>query len=109
MGVVDGNIADGNGLGCECAGIVTRAGPEATFRAGDRVAVIGADSYSTVLKTSSKMCALIPENLSYEDAATMPCVYTTVIHSLLDLARIERNQVRCYKGSIIIKSPVLSC
>ncbi|KAF2138887.1 uncharacterized protein K452DRAFT_276732 [Aplosporella prunicola CBS 121167] len=92
MGVVDGNVDDGNGLGCECAGIVTGVGPDASFKVGDRVAIIGGDSYSTVLKTSSALCAKIPDNLSFEDAATMPCVYTTVIHSLLDLARIEKDQ-----------------
>lgn len=94
MGVVDGNIDDGNGLGCECAGIVTKVGPDASFQVGDRVAVIGGDSYSTVLKTTSALCVKIPDSMSFEDAATMPCVYTTVIHSLMDLARVEKNQVR---------------
>ncbi|KAJ4255263.1 hypothetical protein NW757_004776 [Fusarium falciforme] len=92
MGIVDGNVDDGNGLGCECAGVVTQVGPDAPFHVGDRVAIIGGDSYSTVLKTTSALCARIPDNLSFEDAATMPCVYTTVIHSLLDLARIEKDQ-----------------
>lgn len=96
MGIVDGNVDDGNGLGCECAGVVTQVGPDAPFHIGDRVAIIGGDSYSTVLKTTSTLCARIPDNLSFEDAATMPCVYTTVIHSLLDLARIEKDQVRSH-------------
>jgi hypothetical protein len=102
MGIVDGNVDDGNGLGCECAGMVTQVGPDASFRVGDRVAIIGGDSYSTILKTSSALCAKIPDNLSFEDAATMSCVYTTVIHSLLDLARIEKGQVRTHTKSYLI-------
>jgi NADPH:quinone reductase-like Zn-dependent oxidoreductase len=92
MGVVDGNMDDGNGLGCECAGLVTQVGPDANFQVGDRVAVLSGDAYSTVLRTSSALCARIPDDLSFEDAATMPCVYATVIHGLLDLARIEKGQ-----------------
>ncbi|KAL6362754.1 hypothetical protein LRP88_04058 [Fusarium phalaenopsidis] len=79
MGIVDGNVDDGNGLGCECAGVVTQVGPDAPFHIGDRVAIIGGDSYSTVLKTTSTLCARIPDNLSFEDAATMPC--TVLIQS----------------------------
>jgi NADPH:quinone reductase-like Zn-dependent oxidoreductase len=104
MSIVDGNVDDGNGLGCECAGIVTQVGPGASFQVGDRVAIIGGDSYSTVLKTTSALCAKIPDNLSFEDAATMPCVYTTVIHSLLDLARIEKDQVRNHTTKILLFS-----
>ncbi|PVH93269.1 KR-domain-containing protein [Periconia macrospinosa] len=40
MGIVDGNLNDGSGLGCECAGVVTEVGPEATFNVGDRVAIV---------------------------------------------------------------------
>jgi hypothetical protein len=99
MGIVDGNIDDGNGLGCECAGIITQVGPDASFQVGDRVAIIGGDSYSTALKTSSALCTKIPDKLSFEDAATMPCVYTTVLHCILDLARIEEGQVRNHTRS----------
>ena len=94
MSIVDGNVDDGNGLICECAGIITQVGPGSSFQVGDRVVVIGDGSCSTVLKTTSALCAKIPDNLSFEDAATMLCVYTTVNHSLLDLARIEKDQVR---------------
>jgi len=104
MGIIDGNFNDGSGLGCECAGVVTQVGPEATFKVGDRVAMCGGDSYSTILKTTSSLCAKIPDNLSFEDAATMPLVYSTVIHSLVDLAKIEKGQVSCHKTFLLLTS-----
>lgn len=94
MGIVDASANDGDSLGCECVGIVTQVGPDSTFQIGDRVAVLGGGSYRTTYNTTSALCTKIPDNLSFEDAATMPCVYTTVIYSLMDLARIERGQVR---------------
>ncbi|KAK8011011.1 hypothetical protein PG990_009976 [Apiospora arundinis] len=93
MGIVDGNIPDGDGLGCECAGVITEVGANVRdLEVGDRVAIFAADSYSTVLRTKSDLCTKIPADLSFEDAATMPCVYATVIHGLLDLAHLEKDQ-----------------
>ncbi|KAL8721388.1 MAG: hypothetical protein Q9225_001935 [Loekoesia sp. 1 TL-2023] len=83
MGIVDGNVDDGNGLGCEWADIISQVGPGASFQVGDRVAMIGSDSYSTVLKTTSAMCAKIPDNLSFEERHAL----------LLDLAKIEKDQI----------------
>lgn len=38
-------------------------------------------------------CARIPESLSFDEAATMPCVYGTAMYGLEDLARLEGEQV----------------
>ena len=88
-------IVDGSGLGCECSGIIKEIGPEVKdLKVGDRVCVFGPDTYATILRTTSDHCAVMPDELSFEDAATMPCVYGTVIHGVIDLARLERGQVR---------------
>lgn len=95
MGIVDGNKAEGDGLGCESAGVVTQVGPDVKdLKIGDRVAVFSGGSYSTALITTSKLCAKMVDNLTFEEAATMPCVYGTVIYSLLEIARLEKDQVR---------------
>ena len=36
----------------------------------------------------------MPDNLEFEDAATMPCVSTTSIHPLFDIGNLQKGQVR---------------
>lgn len=94
MGIVDGHVSEGNGLGCECSGVIRRAGPDVTnVKVGDRVVVFSGGSYSTTLTTTSKLVAKMPDNLSFEDGATMPCVYSTVIYSLIHHGRLSKGQV----------------
>ena len=95
MGIVDGNKAESDGLGCESAGIVTQVGPDVkNLKIGDQVAVFSGNSYSTSLTTGSKLCVKMADGLTFEEAATMPCVYGTVIYSLLEIAKLEKDQVR---------------
>lgn len=84
------------GLGCEGSGVVRQVGPEVTgLKVGDRVFLLAPHAFSTRLIISSKLCVKTTDNLSFKDAATMPCVYTTVIYSLIDMARLEKDQVSC--------------
>lgn len=93
QGIVDGHPSEGNGLGCECAGIVRQVGPEVqNVAVGDRVMVFAGGSHSTSLITRASLCAKIPADLSFEEAATMPCVYSTVIHSVIHLGRLRKGQ-----------------
>lgn len=82
-------------LGCEASGIVRQVGSNVTdLCLGDRVfAFPKGGCFSTFLKLSALHCAKIPSALSFEDAATMPCVYSTVIHGLIDVGRLEQGQV----------------
>ncbi|GFF62397.1 lovastatin nonaketide synthase [Aspergillus udagawae] len=80
-------------FGWEGAGIVTRVGPEAKdVRAGDRVMFLGQGSFSTKVVRSANLCCRIPECMSFEEGATMPLVYTSVIHSLLEAANLQAGQ-----------------
>jgi NADPH:quinone reductase-like Zn-dependent oxidoreductase len=93
MGIIEGAKVEANGLGCECTGVIKQIGPDVPdLMVGDRVCVAAPHTYTTLLSTTSDHCATMPDDLSFEDGATMPCVYGTVIHGLLDLARLERGQ-----------------
>ena len=95
MGVVDGNHIEAQGLGTEGAGVIEQVGPEVKdFKIGDRVAVAATSSFATTAITNSRLCVKMADSLTFEEAATMPSVYCTVIRSLLEIARIERDQVR---------------
>ncbi|RFU79720.1 polyketide synthase [Trichoderma arundinaceum] len=93
MGIIDGRAIEGDGLGCEVAGIVEEVGPEVKgLEPGDRCVSIASGSFSTHLTTSEDLCVKIPDGMSFEEAATMPTVYLTVLYSLIDKARVEPGQ-----------------
>jgi NADPH:quinone reductase-like Zn-dependent oxidoreductase len=94
MGIVEGRPNEENSLGCECAGVVQRIGSNVqNVHVGDRVMTLSSGSLGTRIQMPSRVCVKIPGSLSFEDAATMPCVYVTVIRSLLDIGRLQKGQV----------------
>ncbi|KAL9069203.1 MAG: hypothetical protein Q9157_006247 [Trypethelium eluteriae] len=97
MGVVQGAV---EGLGLEASGIVRKIGPNVKgLRPGDRVFMFEYGSFSTRIVTSANHVARIPDELSFEEAATMPCVYGTVIYSLMTIGRLEKDQIFATVGS----------
>lgn len=94
MGIVEGQRADSSGLGCECSGVVCETGSDVNSLAvGDRVIVFTTGTLSTRVTTKATVCAKMPDSLSFEDGATMPCVYGTVVHSLINEGRLEKDMV----------------
>lgn len=90
MGIVESE----NGFGLEGAGIVNRTGPNVEgLKAGDRVFFIAHDSFATHVVISENLCERIPDDLSFEDAATMPCVFATSYYSIFNMGSLEKGQV----------------
>lgn len=103
MGVVAGNEPGASALGVECSGIVKELGPGVSdFKVGDRVAAAATGSYSTTLNIKAHACVKLTDTLSFEEAATMPSVFGTVIYGLLELARLEAGQVRAQPLPLLI-------
>ena len=100
-------------LGSDASGIVRQIGSKATdFSLGDRVFIFEKGCFSTFLKCSAFHCAKISSHLSFQDAATMPCVYATVIRGLIEVGRLEQGQVSnpCRSVKIIILIPsIIDC
>lgn len=87
--------ADGGCLGCEAAGIVTAVGASVSkVRVGDRVMLFapGTGCLATSARISQDLCAPIPDQLAFTQAAGMPCVYLTVIRALVDKANLGPGQ-----------------
>lgn len=94
VGVVAEPSAIGRGLGCECSGVITDIGPDVSkHRVGDRVVVCSSGSFTTSMDVSEHLCVTAPDTLTFEQAASMPVVYSTVIYSLLDAARLAEGMV----------------
>ncbi|KAJ5652341.1 Acyl transferase/acyl hydrolase/lysophospholipase [Penicillium longicatenatum] len=90
MGIVE---ASEIGFGLEAAGIVRRTGPQVKdLKAGDRVFLMGSGAFSTQIVVSKSVCEKIPDGLSFEDAATMPCVFATSIYCLFNIGNLQKGQ-----------------
>lgn len=97
MGILE---SSGDGFGLEGAGIVRRTGPNVKdMKAGDRVMFISRGTFGTQVVISENLCEVIPDGLSFEDAAAMPCVFATSIHSLFNIGNLKKGQV-CYPPTI---------
>ncbi|KAF7917217.1 uncharacterized protein EAE98_010322 [Botrytis deweyae] len=90
MGIVPENEYT---TGYEGAGIVKRLGPGVTkFKVGDRVCFLNGGSYANRLQMGVGRAHIIPDSMSFEDAATIPSVYLCSIYSLYDIANLREGQ-----------------
>ena len=80
----------GTTLGLEFAGTVLRVGPhEHWFRPGDRVLGYGPSSFAVRVRTKRWAVAVIPPELSFEAAATIPTAFVTAWYALKHLANLQ--------------------
>ncbi|KAE8146743.1 ketoacyl-synt-domain-containing protein [Aspergillus avenaceus] len=80
-------------LGHECAGVVRRTGDKVgSCKSGDRVIVLQKGSMANKVRAPFQRTQVIPKSMSFADAATIPAVYTTAVHSLVNVANLQRGQ-----------------
>ena len=95
MGIINGDNAKhpSSSFGLEGVGYVTKVGSGVTNVAvGDRIMSMGCESVgiATMITRPAALCITIPDQLSDEDAATMPIVYVTVLVFLVEKWRLEK-------------------
>jgi NADPH:quinone reductase-like Zn-dependent oxidoreductase len=82
------------GLGGSASGRVSAIGPDVKgFAVGDRVIGLGSGSFSSHLRVSEKLVEKIPENISYEEAATLPAAFGTALAALHTAGNLQNEQV----------------
>lgn len=94
-GIVHGDVPLENlKFGCEASGIVRRAGSKAgAFRPEDRVMFFSSGGgFATHAVIKADLALRTPDSISFEQAATIPVCYGTVLHSLVNLARVQSGQ-----------------
>jgi len=75
--------------GLECSGIVRRCGPDVErFQPGDEVLAFTNGCYQAFTLAPAHAVANKPENLSMEQAATLPAAYMTAWHALTGPGRL---------------------
>ncbi|MPY63318.1 type I polyketide synthase, partial [Streptomyces spongiae] len=80
-------------LGHEGAGVIVEVGPDVTGLAvGDRVMGLLDGAFGPSAVTDARLLAPIPERWTFEQAASVPIVFLTAYHALVDLAGLEAGE-----------------
>jgi putative PIG3 family NAD(P)H quinone oxidoreductase len=79
--------------GLEVSGIIEDCGKEVKrWKRGDRVcALVSGGGYAEYVSVNEKHCLPIPENLSFEEAASLPETLFTVWHNVFQRAALQAN------------------
>ncbi|KAI0532709.1 hypothetical protein GGR58DRAFT_489208 [Xylaria digitata] len=88
-----GRLDDGD-LGGDCAGIVTRVGSECNsgFQPGDRVCMISPGCMRAYPRALESSVLKLPDDLSFEAAASIVAPGITAYYSLVDVARLQKGE-----------------
>jgi len=97
VGMLPGEAAEvgaaGARLGMECAGTVTRVGPDVTgFRPGQRVLALGSGTLSRWVTVDAAMAVALKDEIPCAAAAGMPAVTLTVRYALDEVARLQSGE-----------------
>ncbi|GHH43420.1 type I polyketide synthase [Streptomyces candidus] len=96
----DESRPDITGLGLECSGTVTAVGPGvSTLAPGDRVTGVSLGCFGSHAVTRADRVLPIPEGWTFAEAATVPTVFVTVLHSLQQLARLTAGETILIHGA----------
>ncbi|KAK0621803.1 hypothetical protein B0T17DRAFT_493633 [Bombardia bombarda] len=82
-------------MGYDCAGIVSRVGPDAAsrgYKIGDRVSVLLRGHYGSKTRVHWTSAVHIPEDMAFETAASLPTQYVAAYVSLYDTARLQMGE-----------------
>ncbi len=80
-------------LGMECAGIVQSVGADVTkFEEGDEVMGFAPSCFSSRVVTGERALVKKPKDLSFEQAATAPVAFFTVLYALKTLAQLQQGE-----------------
>ncbi len=94
LNALDVDLAGAGGpLGVEAAGVITEIGPGVTgLRPGDRVMGLCTAAFGPLVRTDHRLVAPIPDGWSFATAASVPVIFLTAWHALVDLARLRSGE-----------------
>lgn len=88
-----GRLEDAEGMGSDCAGIVSRVGSEVTaFKPGDRV-IMGSTGCMKMFARDEEGCiTMMPDSLSFEGACSILNGGSTSYYALVEVARLQKGE-----------------
>jgi len=82
-------------IGIEGSGVVRAVGAKVQHLSpGDHVLYLANGNFATYSINPAALCVRMPQGISFEQAAAIPCVYSTALLTLVDKANLRRGQVR---------------
>ncbi|KAF7713846.1 Polyketide synthase [Penicillium ucsense] len=89
-----GQMLPGVNMIGEVAGIVTAvgAGMEGRYKVGDRVAGVGAQPFTSRARVKGLMSCRLPDSISFNVGASIPIIYMTAYHCIVEVARLRKGQ-----------------
>ena len=80
-------------LGVEAAGIVVESGADATIKKGTRVmGLVNGGAYAEYAVMPADRAMIIPDTLSFQEAAAIPEVFLTAFQTLFWLGNLQTNE-----------------
>lgn len=80
-------------LGVDASGVVTRVGKAVTgLKPGDRVMTATCDAFATYVRFPAAGAITMPEDMSFEDAASMPLIFLTAYYALVTAGGLVKNE-----------------
>lgn len=78
----------------DCSGIVLEVGANMTskFKPGDRVCSLYSQSFTNYPMVHGLCCQVIPDDMDFADAASIPLVWGTVYYCLITIARLQKGE-----------------
>ncbi|KAI1806276.1 hypothetical protein F4811DRAFT_550999 [Daldinia bambusicola] len=92
-GIIDSSTPGRLPLGYELSGVISKVGSAVKdLSPGDRVMALCNGCLGTRNVAPADIVIKIPDDLAFEDAASIPVCFGTVIYSFIDVGRLERGQ-----------------
>lgn len=78
----------------ECSGVITRVGSNLTdkFNVGDRICAWYATPFASYARVTGLRAHVLPDSLSFAEGASIPIVFMTAYHGLIEIARLRKGQ-----------------
>ncbi|KKZ65546.1 hypothetical protein EMCG_08619 [[Emmonsia] crescens] len=84
-----GQLQSGH-LGNECSGVVVAVGDKVTdFEVGDRICAVSEGAFANYARVPATSAWKVPEQMSFEVAASIPIVFCTAYYSLFEVGRLQ--------------------
>lgn len=89
-----GRMKGSDSMAGECTGYILFVGSSlsSSYKAGDRVCAWNATPYASRVRVSGKEICPLPDSIPYTIGASIPAVFGTAYHCIVDVARLQEGQ-----------------
>ena len=92
--VASGQLEGITKMNNDCSGVVLEVGANmiTKFKPGDRVCALYSQSFTNYPVVHGSCCHVVPQDMDFAEAASVPLVWSTVYYSLVTIARLQKGE-----------------